>query len=228
MLKGRAIYKKKREYVDKHKCGLDIITASPELQLLEERKNQEASTFFCTTIAWHALIGIWSRAINDITRGKKTEISIWKIFGPLISEVHHTLLSIGIQPNLFRLLEALSIAIARIQKSKEDVLNKYNQCGKTKIKGDLGDCSYLDKFICGHIERKNGELQQNHCVVVTMDSAEEVCNRSLLFLGVLEQFNKEIAAWLLPPSYDSILICLGKHNGKFIVKDTISSRDLRK
>ncbi len=45
-----AKYKEKLSYIDKHKYGRAIITASPVLQLLEEGKNQEASTFFCTTI----------------------------------------------------------------------------------------------------------------------------------------------------------------------------------
>lgn len=203
---------------------IDKIFTNSQLRALKENP-QAMHLSICSNLAWHLLIATLESTFNEVSTSKHSNLT-FRFFEPLINIIHHLVFDHGIQPNLFRLVETTYLSTIRHQEKKpsqaeSEWIQTYRKKYKTRTKGDLNDCSYLDRDLLGYIEITDGELRQLPLTIFTMDAPNSVFNRLQLFRNMLEKLKTEVDDWRLSISYSCKVICIEQVSGRFMYKDTI-------
>lgn len=178
----------------------------------------------CRNLAWQILM-INLRSSLDQISTKKNPTLVLKIFEPLMATIHHLISSNSIHPNIFRLAEAMYLCSIKQQKATLDQnalkwVQTYESNYKTRNKGDLCDCIYLDRAMIGHLDFSCDGFKQLPITVFTGDTPDQVLKRLSLFRNVLEKLKSEVTGWELNPQYCCKVLCL-KTNIQFSLVETV-------
>lgn len=186
---------------------------------------QGTNITICCNLSWE-LLSIRLASLIAQTSTKKYPLRILKLFQPLISVYHKICIDHGNQPNLFRLMEASYLSIVGKQTNMPlemlKRLQNYKRKYQTRSKGDLGDCSYLDAGMIGHLDICYNKVHQFPVTVFTLDKPEQVLHRLSLFRYMLEKLQKEIENWNILPQYASNIICVDFVDKKLKLKDVVA------
>lgn len=219
------LYETKKTFNNNYASKLIIPTISDSYISSIRKYPKKSLEEISYNLAWE-LLAIRLFSLISSKSIKKHSERVLKLFEPLVSIWHKICLDFGTQPGLFRLFETSYLATvskqSNMSKYDHQKLKTYKEKYRTRSKGDLTDCMYLEYGMIGHLVQSEKEITQYPVTVFTCDKLEQVTHRLSLFRYMLEKIVVEVDGWKIFPQYACNVYCLEFRNNNLHLVDSVS------